>query len=319
MHKIFSFLLLFGMFSITAISQTSTDYDTQAENLVDHYNAAQYHTIFDSFSAEMKKALPLPETQKFFEKLHSKAGKITDSEFLIFQDPFATYAVTFEKGAFLLNLALSEQSEITGFKVIPYGQKTNLHEAETLLDLPFKEEWYVVWGGDNKEDNRHFETKSQTGAYDFLRIDDDLKTHRGDGSINNQYYAFGAEIFSPASGEVVMAVDGVYDNKPGNTNSNYAFGNTIVLKIAKNEYLYLTHLKNHTLKVKEGDIVKKGDLLGLCGNSGNSSEPHLHMHVQDRFESIKATGLKAFFKRLKVDRKYIENYAPVRGDLVEAI
>lgn len=319
MRIFYSFLMMLALFSTSATAQTSADYDAQTEEFVTYYNAKQYQLIFDSFSAEMKNALPLPETQEFFEKLHAKAGKITDSEFLVFQEPFATYAVTFENGAFLLNIALSEQNEITGFKVIPYGQKTNLHEAETLLDLPFEEEWYVVWGGDTKENNRHITNQAQTGAYDFVIIDDDLKTHTGDGIANNQYYAFGTKIFAPANGEVVMAVDGVYDNTPGKTNPDYVFGNTIVLKIAANEYVYLAHFKNHSINVKEGDTVKKGDLLGLCGNSGNSTEPHLHIHIQDRLKGDQATGLKAFFKRLKVDRKYIENYAPVRGDLVEAI
>jgi len=92
-----------------------------------------------------------------------------------------------------------------------------------------------------------------------------------------------------------------------------------VIKLKEDEYLWLAHFKKHSIQVKEGERVEEGQLLGLCGNSGNSSEPHLHMHIQDELKMNSAKGLKSYFNRLKVDRKYIENYSPIRGDLIEKI
>ena len=63
-------------------------------------------------------------------------------------------------------------------------------------------------------------------------------------------------------------------------------------------------------------FVKQGDLLGLCGNSGNSSEPHLHFHIQNVEDMNEATGAKAYFKKILVDGKIKKDYSPVRNEKV---
>ncbi|MCL6220030.1 peptidoglycan DD-metalloendopeptidase family protein [Zunongwangia pacifica] len=314
-----AFILFFLLIFQFSFGQNQNDYEEVKESVISAYNSGNYTAIFDTYSMQMKEALGLEKTETFFKNLKNSAGNIIDSEFLTFNPPYTIYATEFDGGAFMFSLALSENKEITGFKFTPYGKTTNLTEADTMLDLPFEGEWYVVWGGDTKEDNYHVEHPAQTGAFDFLKINDDLKTHDGDGSRNEQYYAFGKEILSPAAGEVVMVVDGIYDNVPGEMNSDFVTGNTVVIKLKEGEYLWLAHFKKHSIQVKEGEQVEEGQLLGLCGNSGNSSEPHLHMHIQDELKMNSAKGLKSYFKRLKVDRKYIENYSPVRGDLIEKI
>ncbi len=319
MNKTFLILLFLFAIQFNMFAQNKVAYDSVKEQVISAYNVGDYNAIFNQFSSEMKNALDLDKTKTFFTNLNNIAGKIVDAGFLTYDPPYTMYATEFEYGAFMFSLAISEEKEIIGFKFTPYGKETNLSDAETMLDLPFEGEWYVVWGGDTKENNYHMEHPAQTGAFDFVVIDDDLKTHTGNGTENYQYYAFGKEIYAPGSGEVVMVVDGVYDNIPGEMNKTFIPGNTVVVKLKENEYAYLAHFKQHSIKVKEGDRVKAGQLLGLCGNSGNSSEPHLHMHIQDEMKMDKAKGLKSYFKRLKVDRGYIENYSPVRGDLIEKI
>ena len=318
MNKSILFLFFVLGFQLS-FGQNQNDYEEVKGSIISAYNSGEYKAIFDSYSAEMQGAFSLDKTEEFFRNLKTSAGNIIDSEFLTFNPPYTIYATEFDAGAFMFSLALSENKEIIGFKFTPYGKDTNLAEADTMLNLPFEGEWYVVWGGDKKEDNYHVEHTAQTGAFDFLKINDELKTHEGNGSANDQYYAFGKEILAPAAGEVVMVVDGIYDNIPGKMNPDFVTGNTIVIKLKDGEFLWLAHLKKHSIKVAEGDKVEKGELLGLCGNSGNSSEPHLHMHIQDELKMNSAKGLKSYFKRLKVDRKYIENYSPVRGDLIEKI
>ena len=69
------------------------------------------------------------------------------------------------------------------------------------------------------------------------------------------------------------------DNTPGNTNENEPFGNYVMIKHDRNEYSVLAHLKRNSITVREGDIIYSQEVVGQCGNSGNSSEPHLHFQV----------------------------------------
>ena len=57
-------------------------------------------------------------------------------------------------------------------------------------------------------------------------------------------------------------------------------------------FLFFAHFKQNSIRVKQGQIIKQGELLGLCGNSGNSSEPHLHFHIQNVENMNIATGVK---------------------------
>ena len=68
--------------------------------------------------------------------------------------------------------------------------------------------------------------------------------------------------------------------------------------------------------VKEGMNIKESQLIGLCGNSGNSSEPHLHLHIMDTETLEEATGIKCYFTKLKVNGTYRKKYSPVRSEKV---
>jgi murein DD-endopeptidase MepM/ murein hydrolase activator NlpD len=169
------------------------------------------------------------------------------------------------------------------------------------LQLPVNGEWTVFWGGDTKELNYHVENTAQKNAFDILITDDKGKSFKTDGQTNEDYYAFGKELYAPCDGEVVLVVDGVKENKPGILNPIYVPGNTVIIKAGNNEYLFFAHFKQHSIKVTEGQKVKQGQLLGLCGNSGNSSEPHLHFHIQNAEDMNIATGIKCYFDKIIVN------------------
>ncbi len=139
-------------------------------------------------------------------------------------------------------------------------------------------------------------------------------SYRTDGTTNEDYYAFGKELIAPCDGEVVLAVDGVKDNKPGEMNPVWVPGNTVIIRTANNEYLFLAHFKQHSILVKEGQKVNKGTILGQCGNSGNSSEPHLHFHLQNVENMIVATGIKCYFDTLLVNGQSKTDYFPVKTE-----
>ena len=145
------------------------------------------------------------------------------------------------------------------------------------------------------------------------------KSYKTDGLANEDYYAFGQSIISPCDGEIIQVVDGIKDNKPGDMNAMYVPGNTVILKTAKNEFLFFAHLKQQTIKVKQGDRVRRGKVLGLCGNTGNSSEPHLHFHIMNTEDINVATGVKCYFENILVNGNKKTDYSPVKGDKIQNV
>ncbi len=119
---------------------------------------------------------------------------------------------------------------------------------------------------------------------------------------------------------VTYAVDGVHDNVPGEMNTIFVPGNTVIIKHAAGEYSLFAHFKQNSIRVKTGDKITKGQLIGLCGNSGNSSEAHLHYQLQDKPFFAAEASVKVFFDKLNVKRaektESKSDYSPVRGDVI---
>jgi len=72
----------------------------------------------------------------------------------------------------------------------------------------------------------------------------------------------------------------------------------------------------NSIQVKQGQKIKQGDLLGLCGNSGNSSEPHLHFHIQNVENIIYATGVKCYFDEIIVNGELMTDYSPIKDEKI---
>src|SRR4029079_12590680 len=141
---------------------------------------------------------------------------------------------------------------------------------------------------------------NQRFALDLLGIGADGKTKRGDGTRNEDYYAFNRDVLAPADGTVIEVVDGVRDNPPGSLNSYSAVGNCVLIQHRGDEVSVLAHFQRGSIVVKAGDSVKRGQLLGKCGNSGNSSEPHLHYHLQNSPVLQDGLGIKCVFQKVVV-------------------
>lgn len=184
------------------------------------------------------------------------------------------------------------------------------------LTLPFEGDWYVFWGGPTERQNYHVIAPSQRHAYDLV-VWRDGGTHTGEGTKVEEYHCWDQPILAPADGKVIAARDGIADNVPGQMNALQITGNHVVLEIAPAEYLYLAHLQEGSVKVKAGDQVERGQLVGRCGNSGNTSEPHLHLHVQDQLEiDARAVGIPIHFVQFWADGVAVDRGAPVRGQFI---
>lgn len=289
-----------------------------ADSFANNYNQANYQGIFTVFSGEMKKALPWEKTLALFENLKGQMGKIKGKELLQQQGGFMAFKTVFERGILLIHLSVNDSLQISGLYLKPYTEQQIpvMDRNKTTMSLPFAGEWYVFWGGDSKEANYHVINKAQKNAFDFVIVDREGKSYKTDGRENDDYYAFGKEIIAPCDGEIVLAVDGVKENKVGTMNAIFPTGNTVILATINQEYLVFAHFKQYSVRVKQGDKIRKGQLLGLCGNTGNSSEPHLHFHIQNTEDWSVATGVKCYFDHLRVDGHEKRNCSPVRGERI---
>lgn len=314
-----SIFLLFFL-PIAAFSQSEKPESAAASSaFVQLYNDEKFPEVFELFSDQMKEALPIDQTLNFLKSLTTQLGKIKTSEFKRYQNgTYASYKTTFEKGVFSIEVSVDGSGKVNGFFVKPYQDVEGpvLERNVTSLILPFKEKMFVFWGGDTEAQNYHVVSPAQKGAFDLLMMDENGSSHTGAGDKNEDYYVFGKELIAPCDGEVVLAVDGIKDNKPGEMNPLFVTGNTVVLKTTRGEFLVFAHFKQNSIVVKEGQMVKQGELLGLCGNSGNTSEAHLHFHIQNVEDMTKAIGAKCYFKEIYVNGEIKKDYSPVKGEVI---
>lgn len=181
-------------------------------------------------------------------------------------------------------------------------------EPTTTLVAPFDGEWTTVNGGVTKATSHSWGIVSQRYAYDFLVTDEDGATHGGDGSDLTDYYAFGQPIRAPAAGTVVGVTDGLRDHPhPGTGWLEWRTwriaGNCVTIEHADGEYSVFAHLKQGSVEVSPGDRVERGAVVGACGNSGLSTEPHLHYQLQDHPNFWLAAGLVPRFAGVTVSRE----------------
>jgi murein DD-endopeptidase MepM/ murein hydrolase activator NlpD len=278
-----------------------------ANKLIRAINRDDSAAIHASFDARMQQALPPDKATPFFAGLVSAKGKLKEAGAPQVTGPTAIVRVSAERGAWDFKITLDTSDKISGLTVTPPGSgsaaaSTAVRRSRTPMQLPFRGEWYVFWGGDNENVNYHVSTVGQRRAADCIIKGADDRSHKGTGRRNEDYLVYGKEILAAASGTVVTAVEGVPDNVPGSMNPLLAVGNCLIIDHGSNEYAVYAHLKPDSLRVHRGDKVRSGQVLALCGNSGNSSEPHLHFHLQDKPTLQDGAGIAPYFTKVKCRR-----------------
>lgn len=177
------------------------------------------------------------------------------------------------------------------YSYIDYQQKTTANPLKFQLLLPFWGKW-TVWQGYNgtythKDLYRH--------AIDFV-ITYNNKTYKNNGALLEDYYTYNKLVLSPGNGWIVKIIDGIDDNPIGDVNTLHNWGNSIIIKHDDFLYTQMSHLKNGSFRVREGEYVKAGQPIALVGNSGRSPEPHLHFQVQT-YPNLGAPGIEYQFSR----------------------
>jgi murein DD-endopeptidase MepM/ murein hydrolase activator NlpD len=138
---------------------------------------------------------------------------------------------------------------------------------------------------------------AQRFAIDYVKVGEDNLTFTGDRLKNENYHAQGAEALAVGDGIVVAVKDDIPENVPGITSRAVPItletvgGNHVIIDIGGERYAFYAHLQPGSLRVQSGDRVRRGQVIGLVGNSGNSTEPHLHFHISDGNSPLGSEGL----------------------------
>ena len=139
----------------------------------------------------------------------------------------------------------------------------------------------------------------------------DLVKYRGDSSGLPDPATYGTEVLAVADTRVVEVIDGIPQNwappeRPASRDARAvpmtpatARGNVVVLELAPRKFAHFAHLQPGSIRVKQGDRVRRGQVLGLLGNSGNSTGPHLHFQVSDTL-GVSGSGLPFVFDSFEV-------------------
>ena len=173
---------------------------------------------------------------------------------------------------------------LSGFLAFHLVQVSVPATDAVVLDSPLTGEWFVSNGGHSVLLNGH--SSNESNAIDFQRLDMNGRTHTGgiDAPLAD-YPGFGLPVLAPADGQIVGVADGYADNPPGTSGDR---ANHLVVDIGGGRYVLMAHLKQGSVTVQMGDRVRRGRPIAAVGNNGHSSEPHLHLQVQDSASGVDA-------------------------------
>ncbi|MDZ7283827.1 M23 family metallopeptidase [Sphingomonas sanguinis] len=169
-------------------------------------------------------------------------------------------------------------------------------------------DWIAADAPSNDPDNHHRRglfiingvlTDSRRLAIDW-KIMKDGKSYRGNAKAAASYFAYGHPLLAVADAKVVRVEDGHPDNPAGHgidfhpaepiTIDNIG-GNLIVLDLGDGQYAHYFHMKTGSIRVRVGDHVRKGQVIGAIGSSGDAREPHVHLEVTDAIGAMAGEGL----------------------------
>jgi len=186
------------------------------------------------------------------------------------------------------------------------SRTSNVVSSSVPMSLPFQGYWTVVNGGIEKTSSHSWGILTQRYAYDFVFPGKDGKKYTANGRKTDNSYAICQDVLAPASGTIIKVQNNIRDNVyAGNGTFNLGTrdmrGNYVIISHGKHAYSFIAHLKRNSCQVKPGDFVKRGQVIAKCGNSGHSTEPHIHFHVQDRPNFYLAAGLPILFKNIIIE------------------
>jgi murein DD-endopeptidase MepM/ murein hydrolase activator NlpD len=210
--------------------------------------------------------------------------------------------------------------------------------AKNTYIFPLRGVCYVGWGASFHTGHRW--AIPEEFAFDIAKLGGDGLSHKGDGTRFEDYYAYGADILAAAGGRVVgvandQSEDPATMQRPDESQQAYfarlqkdqagrlakgmtaVTGNYVMIDHGKNEYSLYAHLQPGSVRVRVGDQLKSGDVIGKLGSSGNSTEPHLHFHVCDSDDPLMSAGIPVNFGNVTI--QWADVPRPIQsGDVIIA-
>lgn len=208
------------------------------------------------------------------------------------------------------------------------GMRVAVQSAKPLvINSPLRGRWIAANGLSNDTGHRRSLYpingqlyNAQRFATDWVKLGDDgLVVRGGDLSQNSNYYTYGAEALAVSDAVVVGVKDGIPENVPQTKaravpiTLDTIAGNYVLLDIGGGRFALYAHFQPGSLKVKVGDKVKAGQVIGLVGNSGNSDLPHLHFHIVNAASPLAAEGVPYVFKSFVMQGVIKSNVEIIKG------
>ncbi|RIP33636.1 M23 family metallopeptidase [Staphylococcus gallinarum] len=275
------------------------------QEIIEKIENSDVNWIYNHFSEDFQEVSALSELEKLLKVYNERRNTNSFYKHIHInrQDEYLWFD---EKRTTGVSVTLNKYNEIIGFVLLPIQHQESAKYSKLQYTMPIEEAWMVIAGGDNELLNHHYHYKRYRHAIDLVKVKDQCSYQGNPNQVIN-YYAYNLTVVAPANGEVVEIVDGIPDCVPGEFNMKHPHGNYIIMKHAKHEYSLIAHLKPNTVNVSVGDEIFRGQHIAKVGNSGNTSEPHIHFQIMDQKDIAKAHTLKI---------KLQEAISPEKGDIV---
>jgi hypothetical protein len=190
-------------------------------------------------------------------------------------------------------------------------QKTDLH-------FPLAGAWWAIQAADWSDHHKQ-EVFSQTYALDFVKLGPDNRIFGGSGMALLDHYSWDQPVYATAGGKVAYAGYDMPDMAPGTLADPRIFrddprrllGNAVAISHANGEFSYYGHLRQASLEVNQGQVIRRGALLGRVGNSGHSPGPHLHFHLMDGPNLFIDQGLPVKFSHFWAGGQYFDTLTTI--------
>ncbi len=272
----------------------------------------------------LKSMVDLP--QRYGAAGHELSIEPLKTRLLLFWLPFASQQVPrrlMHTIGYSVPSASSSLGERRPMKVVTEPLPIDYNAAPVIIGPPLRgNNWLAANGPSNTSSHRRAFMVADGQVYfperfaiDFVQLGADGKTYAGGAKDNQSYHAYGADILAVADGQVVDARGGIQDNVPGSIAGPITMatigGDYVIEEIGNGVYAFYAHLKPGSLKVYVGDRVKRGQVLASLGNTGNSSEPHLHFHVIDKPFPLAARGIPYAFDRFSIVPGHVKEQAEI--------
>lgn len=319
MHR--TFIICIALLALIGAAQAQFNGMEEGRARAEAFLAGRLDAIWQSMTPELQRKLGSEANLAAFrDQVRSEMGEeqeIRDEKILTTTQGVTTYRRVADWSdapkPVLMEWSFDLSGRIAGFFIRPAPVAADSrfmnYYTQAELRLPFAGTWHVYWGGRSVEQNHHAVDPGQRFAYDFLVTKDGSSFAGDDPGQVERYYCWGEPILAPARGTVVAIANDVADNAVGQTDAARPLGNHVVLDLGNSEFAFLAHMQNGSVRVAPGDVVEAGDRLGACGNS---SEPHLHLHLQTTAELGNGEGLPAQFHDYRVNGTVFARGEPVK-------